>query len=517
MRSNKILLSLINLFSLAFISCSDSLLPALEVKSFDYDSSKITLEFSENVLESSVQKSFSLTQDTKSVNGVFCFNDCVVQFFPENGIKENYDYVVCVTTDCEDKNYRSLSKKFVKEFSTRKDKTSPEVLAVTLENIEDNETFDETAVFIKFSKAVDELSVFNSVSVTPSFEYFTFFEDDGKTVKLVPLEQLLKNTDYKISISTDLMDCSRNYLKEKFVKTLSLTKKYEAPDVSCTIFTADNDGLFIIDSSGFEESENGENILKVENVPLNSAIRFNFDEKMSFEGIAGELSIFPVCSYSLTKDEIGSKWFELKLKDAQWGNSYRICLSKEISDVYSNKTGKENILIVTFDKEEERPPEFIEGYLQISEFTEENYKDSFKVLSASTNYEYLIFDSAVYEAGAEVEAVLYLVFASSNDEKNEGINVYSLLDRFSITTSNNCASITIKKIELADEETQIFPLKDILTSEVLQSKQKLSVVKCTLCVKNNANRGIIQFNLESGFTDSLDNAAVEGFALKFNK
>ncbi len=516
MRSNKILLSLINIFSLVFLSCSDTFLPALEVKSFDYDSSKITVEFSQKVLESSVQKSFSLTEDTKSVNGVFSFNGCVVQFFPENGIKENYDYVLSVTTDCEDKNYCSLSKKFVKEFSTRKEKSNPEVLSVTLEDIEDNETLDETAVVIKFSKAVDELSVFNSISVVPGFEYFTFFEDEGKTVKLVPLEKLLKNTDYKITISTDLMDCSRNCLKENFVQTVSLTKKYEVQNVNCTIFNANNNECFL-DCGEFEANENGKNILKVENVPLNSIIRFNFDEKMSFEEISGALSIFPFCSYSLTKDEINSKWFELKLKDAQWGKSYRISLSGEICDSYSNKIGTENFLYLTFNREEERPPVFIEGYLQVSSFTEENYKDSFKVLSTSTNYDYLIFDPSVYEAGTEVESILYLIFASSNDEKNTGINVYSLLDKFSVSASNNCASITIKKIELADEETEIFPLKNIISSEVLQLNQKLSVVKCSLCIKNNAARGIIQFNLESGFTDSLENAAVEGFAFKFNK
>ena len=514
MRSNKILLSLVILFPFVFLSCSDTFLPALKVKSFDYDSSKITVEFSENVLESSVQKSFSLTEDSQSVNGVFSFNGCVVQFFPESGIKENYDYVFCVSTDCEDKNYCSLSKKFVKEFSTRKDKTSPEILSVTME---DTETLENNAVVIEFSKRIDEISFFNSISVSPSFEYFTFFEDAGKTVKLVPLEKLLKNTDYKITISTDLMDCSRNYLKEKFIKTFSLVKKYEAPEIKCSIFNADNDGQFIIDSVAFEASENGENVLKAENVSLNSTIRFNFNEKMSFEGISGEVDIFPVCAYSLTKDEINSKWFEVKLKDAQWGKTYRICLSEEVSDVYSNKTGKENILSVSFDREEERPPEFIEGYLQISSFSEENYKDSFKVLSSSTDYDYLIFDSAVYESGAEVESILYLVFASSNDEKNEGINVYSLLDRFSITASNSCAGITIKKIEVADEEIQTFPLKNIITSALLQSKQKLSVVKCTLCVKNNANRGIVQFNLESGFTDLLGNVAVKGFELKFNK
>ncbi len=514
MRSNKILLILLNTLFLTFSSCSSLLLPALEVKSFDYDSSKITVEFSQSVLESSAQKSFSLTQDLKSVNGVFYFNGKVVQFFPENGIQENYDYVFSITTDCEDEAYRSLSKKFVKEFSTRIDKTSPEVLSVTLEN---NEELKEKAIVIQFSKTIDTASFFNSISVTPTFEYFTFFENEQKTVKLVPLEELLKNTDYKIVISTELMDCSRNYLKEKYIKTLSPVKKYETPTINCSIFNENNNEELFLDCAEFKTNENGENILKVENVPLNSKIRFNFNQKMNLDGIANKVSVFPVSSYSLTKDEIDAKWFELKLKECEWGKTYRICLSSEIADVYSNKTEKENILYLTFDREEERPPEFIEGYLQVSAFTKEDIEKSYKVLSASTNYEYLIFDSSVFECGTEVESVLYLVFASCNSEKNSGINVYSLLDKFSITTSNNCAVITIKKIESTDDELKSFPLKDIISNEVLQLNQKVSVVKCTLGVKNNASRGIIQFNLETGFTDSLENAAVEGFAFKFNK
>ncbi len=514
MRCNKILLSLLALFSLVFLSCSNLLIPALEVKNFNYDSSKITVEFSQNVRESSVQKSFSLTEDSQSINGTFYFNGCTVQFFPENGIQENYDYVFSITTDCEDEDYNSLSKKFVKEFSTRIDKTDPEVLSVTLEN---NANLAEKNIVIKFSKPVNESSFFNSISVIPSFEYFTFFEDEGKTIKLIPLEKLLKNTDYKITISTDLMDCSRNYLREKFVKTVSAGKKYEAPAVNCTILSTGNKERRFLDCSEFEENDSGEKILKAGNVSLNSKIRFNFDEKMSFEGISSEVSIFPVCSYSLTKDEIDSKWFELKLKDAEWGKTYRICLSAGIADVYSNKIEKENSLYVSFDCEEERPPCFIEGYLQISSFSEENYKNSFKVLNASSNYDYLIFDPAVYEPETETESVLYLIFSSSNDEKNSGINVYSLLDKFSITVSNNCAGISIEKIELIDNEIENFPLKNIIRSEVLQLNQKLSVVKCTLFVKNNAKKGIIQFNLESGFTDSLENAAVEGFAFKVNK
>lgn len=157
MCSNKILLSLLALFSLVFLSCSNFLIPALEVKNFNYDFSKISVEFSQNVRESSVQKSFSLTEDSQSINGTFYFNGCTVQFFPENGIQENYDYVFSITTDCEDEDYNSLSKKFVKEFSTRIDKTAPEVLSVTLEN---NANLAEKNIVIKFSKPVDESSFF---------------------------------------------------------------------------------------------------------------------------------------------------------------------------------------------------------------------------------------------------------------------------------------------------------------------------------------------------------------------
>lgn len=499
------------LFAPVFMSsCGSELLPELEIKSCSYDSEKLAVEFSSEPERNSVQKSFSLKEDEKTVGGIFSFSGKKVMFFPEEGIRQNYDYDFSIAASCEDKDGRSLMQKFVKKFSTRTEKTCPKIISIKPENEEilglagETAESEETVIEIHFSEEIDRESFEEAFSITPAIDCLFDFFDEDRAVKIIPQKALSVNADYKIVVSTRLMDLSRNCLKEDFVSVFSMPKKRESCRVSV--------------SAGGETKD----VFPAEFSALapDCTVRFDFDEKINLDSAGSCISVFPEVSYSVKKDEFFSKWLEISFENVEWGKNCRLSLSEELTDFYSNPMNEEKIAMLRFDSERHRPPAFEWGCIQTGNWEKDSLLETdCGVFGREKNYGYLVFDPEIFEAGVERECLMFLIFSSSKAEENSGINLYSLMDKISFSATNGCGEFSVEKMENCGDGEDNPVLKKILQGQSVDfsEKGKVTVVQCTLKVKNSGFSGIVELQIEGGFSDSLGNKGAEECSFKFNK
>ncbi|MBE6355022.1 Ig-like domain-containing protein [Treponema sp.] len=486
-------------------SCSQFLIPELKIESYEYDTQKITIKFSSKPNPTSVHKSFNLKEDKDSINGVFEFNNNAVYYYPDNGIKNNYDYELSISTSCETDTGISIANTFIWNFSTRTETTPPYITNISPS---DEQEISNTlqSIRIDFSETIDESSFEKAFSITPSIEYILEYSEDKNWVKIIPLEEFSKNKDYKIKISTDLMDQSRNKMLNDFNSIFSLQKDYLPPQITSYIYNLND---FRTDIA----SQN-----TIDSLPTDSILRLNFSKPMNFTSINSMVSFNQNISYTIKKDELESKWFEIKFNSLKWNSSCTFSLSKDLTDEYLNKIENEISYTLIFNNESCRPPEFLKAYLQTGDWKNNAVTaESYQTINAETNFHYLVLDPNIFKAASDVKTEMYLIFTSSKAEANSGINLFSFMDKFSISCTNSCLNIIIKKLQIDNEALSKYPLNQIINNDPLTSDLNITVIHCDLEITNTANNGIIQFNIEPGFMDSLGNKSVTNYSYKYNK
>lgn len=490
--------------SLLFVSCESNFLPELDIINCYYDAEKITVEFSRAPNSISVQNSFSLTEDKIEVSGIYIFTGSTVLFYPNNGIRENYDYVFTIANNCEDKNGISIKDKYVNSFTTRKELNPPEILSISPAD-NGKLSIDDNYMEIFFSEPIDKNSFKSALSIIPSFNYILEFNDNNDAVKIIPTDKLQVNTDYKITISRTLMDTSRNFILDDFLFSFYVNKNFENPTLSATIINSNN------------YSKSIKNNEKIDHIPLNSEVLISFSTEMNLTSLSSCISLTPSLPFTLTKDELNSKWCKISFSKITWGSEYTLNISKKLSDKFSNNISHDITYRFEFNSDSDKPPEFIEGYIQTGIWTDGTIsKDDYKLISKDTNYEYIIYDPTYFLDNKDVNADLYLVFSSSKE--SAGINIYSLMDKFSISVSNSNSTYVIKKIsKLGSTTLDTYPIKEMCTSNVKDTGLIISVFKYELEISNSTKNGIISFQIDSGIKDNLGNESVDTYIYKYNK
>ena len=351
-------------------SCSQYLFPELKVKGVSYDDKKIIITFSDEIEKDSVQKSISLVEDDSSVTGYFQCTGNKVLFYPVNGIRNNYDYDLMISTSCEDKNGISLANEYHKSFSTRKEHDRPQIISITPNNqlsINGNLEF----IDIVFSEAIVQESFIKALSISPNFDFFLDFKNNDTNVRIIPKNQLALNTDYVITINTELEDLSRNFLLEDKKFMFYYNKTNNLPAYTVSVYN-ENDSFLA-------ELELNKNI---HDIPTNCSIQFNFSHAMDLSAVSAYFYFTPTVDYKIIKDEIDGKYVRFDISNAKWNTKYDLVFLHGLPDIYGQRFEEINLYTFTTDSELNNPPCFVEGIIQTSEW---NNADLYE----TTNFSYL--------------------------------------------------------------------------------------------------------------------------------
>lgn len=491
-------------FSFCFISCSDVLFPEFKVDNVSYDDKKITVKFSAAVDEDSAKKSISLQEDDTEITGTFLCSGNKISFFPKDGIRKNYDYDLSVSTLCEDSKGISLEKDFHYSFSTRDEHTRPEILSISPDNqqfIEDELEY----ISIVFSEPVTRESFIDSLEISPAFEYFLDFKDDGNEVHLIPSSPLTLNSDYTITVNTGLSDFSRNNLMEDKKSVFFYKKKNVF--ASCDVSVYDRADTLLTTLSIDENKHD---------IPTDCSIRFDFDHKMDFSAASAYFYFTPSVDYKIIKDEIDGKYIIFELSDAKWNTEYNITILNGLPDVYGQRYEDIKSFAFTTDNEKNAPPCFVKGIVQTADWEKQALieTDDFCYLSEDKNYSNISF-SEYYTAGTGKKAEAYLMFYSSN--ASEGIDIYSLREGLSVSATNSCCQMIIKTISLVGLDAVPEKIKVLFNEDFSAASRKINIFNVVFEITNTSKSGEIHFILDNGIKDTLDNSLERKYDFILNK
>lgn len=483
------------LFLIIFISCSQVILPYFEIVNFSYDDEKITLQFSSNIDGEKVKKAFYLIEDNTKTEGIYKVSGKYFYYYPINGIQENKNYEISVSTIAEDENGKSLKEKYYNRFSTKTDLSIPKIISITPSNFSTLDSQFEK-IQIEFSKAINEETFYSAFSTEPTFNYIIDFNDEKNIVDIIPTEKLSKTSIYTIKINTDLKDNNENNLQEDFVSRFQIGNDEISPKIELSYIDSFSNKNILYDD-GFINH----------NIPNNAFVTIQFSEKINIDYISSKIQIFPSSiNFSSEIDKINKDKIYLTI-NGEFNKDCTLILSKGIEDFSGNKTDKDMNYILYFDNEAYRPVIFMKAYIQIDD------KNNFKELSYKTQFTNLCFDPFYYcNDRIKRKGDLYLLFCVS--KKSDGIDYFSAIDALSFKTTNSCCSIQIKKAENILKENFIDLPIDYKNQD---DNTQICIIKFTLDITNTNKNGIVELNIDSKIKDTLGNKLDHNYSFSFNK
>jgi hypothetical protein len=166
---------------------------------------KVSIVFSHEPDRSSAEKAFSLTEDGVSREGTFTWAENRLTFHPSYPLEINRDYVLSVSTDACDTEGLSLDKKFELRFSTRAEGERPVLLEVSPSDLEII-THERQDMYLLFSEPVSLNACINHINLSPSQPGLWYIGDEGGTAVFSPAEPWPRNTQFKLTVSSDFYD-----------------------------------------------------------------------------------------------------------------------------------------------------------------------------------------------------------------------------------------------------------------------------------------------------------------------
>ncbi len=209
-------------------------IPTGENVSID-DNTTLTVTFSEAMNDSTLDNAFYVTflgenGDSINVPGEVSYKNMEAIFTPDSTLDNNTTYNITITSDARDLSGDSLTEDYPWSFTTL-DTISPVISSVSPE---DGETVDIAVISATFSEPMDvdtinsETFLVNDGAIAGNIKY----NNDSTVVTFEPLENLDYDTEYTVSILTDVKDLSGNPLKQPYPWSFTTSSAEELPQIT---------------------------------------------------------------------------------------------------------------------------------------------------------------------------------------------------------------------------------------------------------------------------------------------
>ncbi len=533
----------------ALVSCGTIMLPPLEVTSCKVGTATIVVEFTLPPDLSSLEDGLSVTEDGIKIEGKITISGKKAEFTPLYGIKDNYDYVVRIEAGTEDWQGHSLMDTFVYEYSTRTEKAPFTVDFLVPESLR-QEGFTEnpletapgknmiggeihvldevSTIQLEFSASVEKKSLETGLTITPAFEYFLEYEKNDCLVRLVPKKQLEINQRYVVQLKNSVMDTKRNVLEKDMGWSFFYKLDEIPPEITFKHATSTENILF-------EENSITEIVGDTLELGLEDWIILDFSEKLDLDAAASLISLESLDmgvispSMEIIKDYKNGNRLVLR---PQWsgnsgdfcGSHWQLVVKTGLEDEAGNKTEVEKVLFLSYTLESQRPLEFL-GALLVDTEKQSGFKACFSpqhpFLSMALDPQF--YPNRSEELPSKVE--LHLFFSLS--EKADVLNDFSLMENLSLSASNDCCELTVKKLLGQDSSQECnnqfqeflaeLELNGGNVSSEIAASTSLVMVSFQVELLNRDSRGLVTLELEEAIADSLGNMLGKKILCQVNK
>ncbi|MDR2747215.1 MAG: Ig-like domain-containing protein [Treponema sp.] len=478
-------------------SCAQWLLPPLRVLScsLEEDTGGVFFRFSASPREESILKAFSMTEDGGRLEGRFAFMGEETRFYPVNGIREGRTYSVSLSTAAEDQKGNSLEEDYHREFFTGAEGEAPRIVSVLPA---DGSVLSEAPEEIRlaFSEPVDPLSFEEALRISPSPSYVIQWEGDCREARIRPVKPLNMGSRYTITVSTALRDRARNAMILPFTSSFFLGDDRSPPEAGLEWIGASSGAPLVRD-------------LPNTGLPPDAEFIISFSRDLAIESLGAYIETRPSLGLNINPEGDSRARARISLtRRPAWGETYTLIVRKGIGAEGSRETGEDLFFPLVFDAPEFAPPQFLGGFFDC--------KNEIKDLSEKTDFDSLSLDPVIFQptGGGTKATELCLVFSVSREAAS--VAPSSAMEAFSISASNGCAYISIKKLRVLDEASYRAGAFNDNSLEAGDGK-KLCALVYGLEIENTQRQGLIIFSIRSSLKDLLGNSLGRDIYITWNK
>jgi hypothetical protein len=494
------------LFLFVFCSCTNTVIPYINIKGISFDSDSVCITLSEEPNQNKFMNAFSFSQDNEKVLGTYNFDKKTVTFYPHCKIEKHHDYFVEISTELEATNGHSLQYPYFYEYSLKNEKEPPYVV----NTIPADETInydEDLSLVINFSEPIDIYSFKDSFSISPTINYICIWNNDNSSVELKFEKQLEKNTTYKFSINTTLKDLNNNKIKDDY-------------NSSFVYYPADGNvfDYSLLYYSPEEKPLSSDTLNIVDN---DVTFKLNFTNKINVDAVSSYISFFPSLKVSYEPDWKNSDSVVIKLAETpDWGKKYTMIVKAGLTDIYSQKLIDQHEYSIQFSKEKDRPVEFVGAILQKRE--DSIQPNDFFLINSDNVYTDLNIpvegssSTNPNQSESEVKKLDYYCFFRISDEA-ERLLIPSVLQNIRIQNTNSCINVIINNcsfINLTDIISS--PFYDLIINDE-NSNWNFIIVKFDLRVQVYNPLGEIKFLINKGIEDNIGNQLLDDLVFTYNK
>jgi hypothetical protein len=461
--------------------------------SLEEDRGGVFFRFSASPNEESILKAFSMTEDGRRLEGRFAFTGEETRFYPVNGIGKGRTYGVSLSTVAEDQKGNSLEEDYHREFFTGAEGEAPRIVSVFPADGSILEKAPEE-IRLCFSEAVDPISFTEALGISPSPDYVIRWEGDREAL-IQPVKPLDMGKRYTITVSTALLDLSRNSMVLPFSSSFFLGNDRSVPEPSLEWFNA-----AAAASLARDQPNTG--------LPPDAEFIISFSRDLAVESLGAYIEIRPSLGLDINAEGNSRSRARISLtRKPAWGEHYTLIVRKGIGAEGSWESTEDLFFPLVFDAPQFMPPEFLGGFF--------DGKTGIKNLSEQTDFDSLSLDPVIFQPvdGGTEATELCLVFAVSPEAAS--IAPSSAMEAFSISASNGCAYISIKKLRILDEASY---RASVFNDPSLEGGgKKLCALVYGLEIENTQRQGLIVFSIRSSLADLLGNPLGRDISVTWNK
>jgi hypothetical protein len=451
----------------------------------------ISVLFSHEPDRPSVEKTFSLTEDGLSREGIFSWSGNRLTFHPFYPLEINRDYVLTISTDARDTEGVSLDKKFELRFTTRAEGARPIFHGVSLSDLEIIE-HDRKELYFFFSEPVPVNACINHITLSPSQGGIWHTEDEGKTAVFTPAEPWPRSTQFKITVSSSFYDNRGRILGQEWesrfrtgddeTKPVLLSASRVFDGIPSKGITAAVLPLKDLETSGFENY----------GWEAGGRLKFVFSEPVNLRSLKSRITTqgAPALEAETDQNFAAEIFFRFDERPA-FGSRFLISLNPGIEDEAGNGSDEIKSFRICTDGVYSKPPVLLGIRLPMAPEEPDFENQLPKVYTLSSFFEDLPIEQTHYPYEKEIRTWIEFYIETS---PGASLDLFSVMDKFRLESTNGALSFSPRNV-----------LSSGITRPPVSGWESMYRVEIDGYLTNTVKTGVVSFQMSSGLADDMGN------------
>lgn len=455
---------------------------------------EVALAFSQEPDRTSVERSFSLSENSRIVSGHFSWSGSRMIFNPASPLEANRDYLIVLKTGAQDTRGLSLERQFEAAFTTRPGTTRPRLVeTVPLDG--DIMAEERGPVELLFSSPMDRSSL-QYLSFSPAVSGVWALEGEGRRAVFTPSENWTSGREYRLNAGTELADAADLETGRPYVLHFSAGTDRTGPEPPAA-YALDPGGNIVLVLEPFDGS-----VAENRGWERSYRLKLVFSEPVDTASVSAALDSTPALGMILESPPGYEDTLVYRFSNAPaYGSSFTLTLGKTVRDRSGNTMAAQTLWHIRADGGASSPP-VLKG-MRFPLFPGAAAGADLAVFTPENQFADLPVRGEHYPFDTGVNTWMELYFALSPEVPGVSVDPFSLMDVFRMNTTNGALSFSPREVRISG-----FTLPDPAAGW-----EGLCRVEIRGVLTNKPYTGMVTVEVGAGLGDSLGNASGEAYRI----